>query len=55
MKKQYIVTTIKLEAGLKDKLKVLAIKKGVKFQELIDEILTHAMKRIQNKTISENE
>lgn len=51
MKKiNYSVTTVKIEEGLKETLKVMAIQNGVKLQDLINEILKKFVDKTQKSS-----
>lgn len=49
MKKTYSVTTVKIEDGIKEKLKINAIQLGVKLQDLINDVLKNYVKNLESK------
>ena len=55
MKINYSVTTVKIEEGLKEKLKILAIQNGMKLQDLINEVLKEAVIRLEKQTGNKND
>ena len=55
MKTHYSVTTVKIEEGLKEKLKVLAIQNGVKLQDLINKVLKEAALKLEKQTSEKND
>lgn len=47
---QYSVTTVKIEEGLKERLKVLAIRAGRKLQDLINDLLAEGADNFEKKS-----
>ena len=50
MKVNYSVTTVKIEEGLKEKLKVMSIQNGIKLQDLINKVLKEFVDKTQKSS-----
>lgn len=55
MKQHYSVTTFKIEEGIKEKLKVMAIQNGMKLQDLVNDILKAAVEKLEKQNSKKND